>query len=84
MSLLDQGSSYSMWPTALIQPWKDNRLFAGAIRYKQKTLCVLSGNNQVVFFFRPVFCVFQDETVTIETVVPFEVSVKFVSTKVCS
>lgn len=27
--------------------------------------------------------VFQDETVTIETVVPFEVSVKFVSTKVC-
>lgn len=28
--------------------------------------------------------VFQDETVTIETVVPFEVSVKFMSTKVCS
>lgn len=27
---------------------------------------------------------FQDETVTIETVVPFEVSVKFVSTKVCN
>lgn len=28
--------------------------------------------------------IFQDETVTIETVVPFEVSVKFISTKVCN
>lgn len=84
VSLLDQGSSCSIWPTALIQSWKDNRLFAGVIRYKQKPLCLLSGNNQVVFYFRPSFFVFQDETVTIETVVPFEVSVKFVSTKVCS
>lgn len=34
--------------------------------------------------FTPLFfLLLQDETVTIETLVPFEVSVKFVSTKVC-
>ena len=46
---------------------------------------------RTVVFFRFKFymthssvVVFQDETVTIETVVPFEVSAKFVSTKVCN
>lgn len=33
--------------------------------------------------YTSLFLLLQDETVTIETLVPFEVSVKFVSTKVC-
>lgn len=43
--LLDRGSSCSTWPTASKQLWKDSRLSAGVIRYEQKTLWVLTGND---------------------------------------
>lgn len=70
-----------MWHTALIPLSKGKRLSVNAIRY---VIFIFLKVQVFLFVCFILAIVFQDETNTIETMVPFEVSVKFMSTKVCS